>query len=169
MESAQVMLVEDESLVALSLEKKLIGLGYVVPAVASSGEEAIQKAMECRPDIILMDIRLKGEMDGVTAARQIREELDLPIVYLTAYSDSTTIERAKATEPFGYLIKPFDERELFTTVEMALYKHAVEKRLKASEKLLSVTLKSIGDGVIATDPCGRVTFVNPVAQKLTGW
>jgi PAS domain S-box-containing protein len=169
MGKAQVMVVEDEGLVALSLERKLIDLGYGVPAVVSSGEEAIQQALEFRPDIILMDIMLGGGTDGVAAACRIRAELDLPIVYLTAYSDQKTIERAKATQPFGYLIKPFEERELFATIEMALYKHSMEKKLKASEKLFSTTLKCIGDGVITTTPRSSVTFVNPVAEKLTGW
>ncbi len=169
MGKARVMVVEDEGLVALSLEKKLSDLGYAVPAVAASGEEAIQRALECRPDVILMDIMLKGGTDGVTAAGSIREELDVPIVYLTAYSDPKTIERAKWTQPFGYLIKPFAERELFATIEMALYKHSMEKSLKASEKWFSTTLRSIGDGVIATSPGGSVTFVNPVAEELTGW
>lgn len=168
-QQARVMVVEDEGLVALSLEKKLIELGYRVPAVASSGEEAIHRALGSRPDIILMDIMLEGGIDGVAAASRIREELDLPIVYLTAYSDPKTIERAKATQPFGYLIKPFEERELFATIEMALCKHGLEKRLKASERWFSTTLRSIGDGVIATDPGGGVTFVNPVAELLTGW
>ncbi|WP_373499631.1 ATP-binding protein [Desulfococcus sp.] len=169
MEKARVMVVEDEGLVALSLEKKLIELGYGVPAVASSGEEAIRLALGSRLDIILMDIRLEGGIDGVAAASRIREEMDLPIVYLTAYSDPKTIERAKATQPFGYLIKPFDERELFATIEMALCKHGLEKRLRASERWFSTTLRSIGEGVIATDPRGIVRFVNPVAELLTGW
>lgn len=169
MEKAQVMVVEDEGLVALSLEKKLTDLGYSVSAVVASAEEAIQKALEFKPDIILMDIMLRGGTDGITAAYRIREHIDLPIVYLTAYSDTKTIERAKGTEPFGYLIKPFEERELFTTIETALYKHAMERRLKASEKWFSTALRSIGDGVIATTPRGSVSFANPVAEKLTGW
>jgi len=130
MGKAQVMVVEDEGLVALSLEKKLTELGYAVPAVVSSGEEAVRQAVEVRPDIILMDIMLKGGTDGIAAAGRIREDLDVPIVYLTAYSDAKTIERVKATEPFGYLIKPFEERELFTTIEIALYKHCVERELQ---------------------------------------
>jgi signal transduction histidine kinase len=130
MGKAQVMVVEDEGVVGLSLEKKLIELGYDVPAVVVSGEEAIRQALESRPDIILMDIMLKGRTDGIAAASRIRADLDVPIVYLTAYSDPITIERAKATKPYSYLIKPFEERELFATIEMALYKHGMEKELK---------------------------------------
>lgn len=130
MGKAQVMVVEDEGVVALSLEKKLIELGYDVPAVVASGEEAIRQALASKPDIILMDIMLKGATDGIAAASRIRDDLDVPVVYLTAYSDSKTIERAKATQPYSYLIKPFNERELFATIEMALYKQGVEKELK---------------------------------------
>jgi signal transduction histidine kinase len=130
MGKAQVMVVEDEGVVALLLEKKLIELGYDVPAVVASGEEAIRQALASRPDIILMDIMLKGTTDGIAAVSRIRDDLDVPVVYLTAYSDSKTIERAKATRPFSYLIKPFEERELFATIEMAIYKHGVEKELK---------------------------------------
>jgi signal transduction histidine kinase len=130
MGKAQVLVVEDEGVVALSLEKKLTDLGYGVPAVAASGEEAVRQALETKPDIILMDIRLKGKTDGVAAARRIRSDLDVPIVYLSAYSDEKTLKRAKATQPYGYLIKPFEERELYATIEMALHKHGLEKELQ---------------------------------------
>jgi TMAO reductase system sensor TorS len=163
------MVVEDEGLVALSLQRKLQSFGYEVPVVVASGEEAVQQAVASRPDLILMDIRLAGPLDGVDAAVQIHAQLDVPIIYLSAYSDSATLERAKATEPFGYLVKPFEERELRTTIETTLYRHQLERKLKASEHWLATTLRSIADAVIATDVNGAITYMNPVAEHLTGW
>ena len=116
-----------------------------------------------------MDIRLKGEMDGIEAAQEIRSRFDIPVVYLTAYADTATLQRAKVTVPFGYLLKPFEERELNTTIEMALYKHRAERRIKESERWLAATLESVDDGVIATDAQGLVKSVNPMARALTGW
>jgi PAS domain S-box-containing protein len=165
----KILVVEDEHIVAMDLMNRLRNLGYEVPDSASSGEEAIEKAARTRPDLVLMDIFLNGEMDGIQAAGQIRSRYNIPIIYLTAYADSNTLQRAKVTEPFGYVLKPFEERELLTTIEMALYKYRIEQRLKDSERWLATTLKSIGDGVVATDQDGRVKFMNPVAEALTGW
>lgn len=169
MAKTQIMVVEDEGLVALSLQRKLQILGYEVPVIVATGEQAIQQAAALRPDLILMDIMLAGSLDGIVAAGQIRARFDVPIIYLTAYSDDHTMERAKITEPYGYLIKPFEERELRTTIEIALYKHRMEKRLRENERWLATTLNSIGDAVIATDVKGAVKFLNPVAEILTGW
>ncbi len=169
MANANILVVEDETIVAKYIQKWLRSLGYVVPAVVSSGEEAVEKARETRPDLVLMDIVLRGGMDGVEAAKEIRACLNIPIVFLTAYADDNTIERAKITEPFGYILKPFEERELHSTIEMALYKHRMEKQLKESREWFATTLKSIGDAVIATDKEGLITFMNPVAESLTGW
>ncbi len=169
MEKKQILIVEDERIVAEDLRADLQGLGYHITAIASTGEDAIKKVNENNPDLILMDINLKGDMDGIEAADQIRSSYDIPIVYLTAYADENTIERAKLTDPFGYIIKPFDDRSLHVNIEMSLYKHKMEKKLKESEKWFSTTLLSINDAVIATDRNGLVTFMNPVAEKLTGW
>jgi signal transduction histidine kinase/AmiR/NasT family two-component response regulator len=163
------MIVEDESVVALDLKEALMGFGYEVVAIASSGAEAVVQAMGTRPDLIFMDIRLGPGMDGVQAAEEIRKQLDVPIIYLSAYTDEETLDKARRTGPFGYLVKPYSEPELRTTVEMALYKHAMEVQLAEREKWLSTTLRSIGDGVIATQADGKVLFMNPVAQKLTHW
>jgi PAS domain S-box-containing protein len=165
----RIMVVEDESITAMGLEKRLTKQGYNVVAVVASGEEAVRRAEETSPDLVLMDIMLEGEMDGVEAAGRIASRLDIPIIYLTAYADENTLLRAKITEPFAYLLKPFQERELLITIEMALYKHAMEKKLKKSEQWLAATLKCIGDALIATDASGTVVFMNPVAEELTGW
>lgn len=169
MTETQILIVEDESIVAEDIRRTLQSLGYNVPYVVSSGEEAIKKVKENSPDLVLMDIMLKGEMDGIEAAGQIRSHFNIPVVYLTAYSDDKILERAKITEPFGYIIKPFKERELQINIEIALYEHKMEKKLKESKEWYFTTLKSISDGVIATDPKGRVLFLNPAAQSMIGW
>jgi two-component system cell cycle sensor histidine kinase/response regulator CckA len=169
MTTASILIVEDQRVVARDIEEHLRRLGYSVVGVATSGEKAVQLAEELRPDLVLMDIRLEGAIDGVEAARQIRERFGRPVVYLTAYADEETLRRAKVTEPFGYVLKPFEERELRTVIEMALYKHQAERKLRESERRYADTLSSVGDAVIATDTAGRVTFLNPVAETLTGW
>jgi PAS domain S-box-containing protein len=169
MANARLLVVEDESIVARDLQSRLRNLGYDVPAVVAYGEKAIEAAAEHLPDLVLMDIFLKGSIDGIMAAEQIRARLDIPIIFLTAFADPDTLQRAKLTEPFGYILKPFEERELLTTIEMALYKHKMEKRLKDSERRMSTTLKSVDDGIIATDTAGKVMLMNPVAEALTGW
>ena len=126
-------------------------------------------AADNRPDLVLMDIRLKGEMDGVETAAEMRRRFNVPVVYLTAYADNHTLQRAKVTQPFGYIHKPFEERELYTCIEMALYKHQMEQKLRESEQWLETTLGCIGDAVVATDNKGRVKFINHVAEELTGW
>ncbi len=169
MASFKILVVEDESIVAMDIKHRLENMGYIVPAITSSGEEAVEKASETNPDLVLMDIVLKGEMDGIDAAQQIKDNLDIPVVYLTAYSDERTLKRAKITGPFGYIIKPFEDRELHSAIEVALYKYEMESKLKANEKWLSTTLESIGDAVITTDKDGCITFMNPIAQKITEW
>jgi len=169
MAKAKILVVEDEGLVARSIQSMLINLGYDCVEIASSGRSAIQKAKEIKPDLILMDIKLRGDMDGIEATEKISENLNTPVVYLTAYADKKTLQRAKVTEPFGYIIKPFEEKELHSTIEIALYKHDMEKELRESKEWFSTTLNSIGDAVIATDKMGSITFMNSVAEALTGW
>ncbi|MCG9968259.1 response regulator [Pelotomaculum terephthalicicum JT] len=169
MSDAKILIVEDEGIEALDLQHRLTGLGYTAPDIVSTGEEAIKKAEETNPDLVLMDIMLYGEMDGVAAAKKIQARFDIPVVYVTAYADEKTLQRAKITAPYGYLVKPFRERELYITIDMALYKHKMERKLKESEKWFSTTLRSIGDAVIATDKNGLITFMNPVAEQLMGW
>ncbi|WP_414512071.1 response regulator [Nostoc sp. PCC 9305] len=169
MTNAKILVVEDEAIVAKDLQYRLKKFGYTVPAIASSGEEAINIAIEISPDLVLMDIKLKGSMDGIEAAEEIYKRLDIPVIYLTAYADENTLERAKITEPFGYLLKPFKERELQTNIEITLTKHGLERQLKVNKKWLDALLKSISDGVIASDLQDLITFMNPVAENLTGW
>lgn len=169
MPAAKILIVEDEGIEALDLQQRLIKMGYPTPVIAFSGEDALIKAEEMLPDLILMDIRLPGQIDGVMAARQIQSRFDLPVICLTAYADENTLKRARITEPYGYIIKPFRERELHITIDMALYKHKMERKLKEREKWFSTTLKSIGDAVITTDANGMINFMNQVAEELTGW
>ena len=169
MATTPILVVEDEYIVGKDIEARLSSLGYSVTAVVGSGAEAVAQVEQQRPELVLMDIMLKGEMDGITAAERIRALADIPVVFLTAFADMQTLRRAQVTEAFGYLLKPFEERELQITIEMALYKHRMESRLRESQQRLATTLRSIGDAVISTDTEGRITFMNPVAEYLTGW
>ncbi|MCK4421267.1 HD domain-containing protein [candidate division WOR-3 bacterium] len=162
------MIVEDEVIVAEDLEMAITDIGYEVIGRAGSAEDAIKKAVELKPDLILMDIVLKEEKNGIDASHEIKESMDIPIIFLTAYSDIELINRAKSTGPYAYIVKPFQERQLLASIEIALYKSRMEKKLKESEEWFSTTLKSIGDAVITTDTEGIVTFMNSVAEVLTG-
>lgn len=165
----RILIVEDERLLAEELRERLTSIGATVVDAVVSGEQAIAAAGELRPDLVLMDIRLKGAMDGVEAATRITRTHGTPIVFLTAHSDQMTVERAKAASPYGYILKPLQEHELRVTLSLALHRVRLERDLRASEQRFLTTLSSIGDAVIATDVDGRVTFVNPVAEHLTGW
>jgi two-component system, cell cycle sensor histidine kinase and response regulator CckA len=165
----RVLVVEDEALIAEELQERLTRLGMIVVAAVDSADLAIESAISKQPDLILMDVRLKGKGDGISAADAIRQRQDIPVVFLTAHSDRATIERAKRGAPFGYVLKPFHERELLVAIEMAVHRHALESQLKESERKYAATLASIGDAVIATDLADHITFMNPVAEALTGW
>ncbi len=128
MSSERILIVEDESIMAMLIKRKLQNWGYIVVGWADTGLDAVNKARETKPDLILMDIVIKGNMDGIEAARQIRENLDIPIIYLTAYSNDEVLKRARETEPYGYIIKPFRESEVIANIEMAIYKHNLEKK-----------------------------------------
>ena len=169
MNKITVLIVEDEGIVAENLASKLKNLGYEVAGIATRGEEAVAMADRLRPNLVLMDILLEGSMDGIEAAEVIHRQYDVPVIYLTAYSDPATLARAKVTGPFGYILKPFEERDLATQIELALYKHQADQQLRQQREWLRVTLTSIGDAVIATDAAAQVSFVNPVAEALTGW
>ena len=171
--ATKIFVVEDEVIISKDIQRSLQKLNYEVVGSSVSGTGALEKlaafAPETRPDLVLMDIHIKGDFDGIETAARVRDQFHIPVIYLTAYADAPTLERAKITEPFGYLLKPFEERELATAIEMGLYKHRAQRELQQSQELLFATLRSIGDGVIAADGNERVTFINPVACALTGW
>ena len=169
MSATQILVVEDERLVARAIKNELEQFGYSVTEIASSADEAVKIAGESRPDLVLMDIQLRGEGDGVEAAGRIRSRWGIPVVYLSAFSDATTLDRARDTEAFGYLIKPYEERELQTTIEMALAKHRAERRLEETERWMEAIHASIGDGVLATDRNHVIRFMNAAAEGLAGW
>jgi CheY-like chemotaxis protein len=165
----RIFVVEDEGIVAADLEDRLKSLGYSVAGSAASAEDALSIISDTQPDLVLMDIVLRGEMTGIEAADRIRLTADIPVVFLTSHADTSTLSRACQTEPLGYLLKPFEERDLQVTIELALYRHEAGRKLRRMERWLATTLNSIGDGIVATDNAGRVTFLNPVAEGLTGW
>ena len=145
--TCRIMLVEDENIIAMDVQQRLEMLGYQVVAQVTSGADAIRTAVEIKPDLILMDIKIRGAMDGIEAAAQIRAEQDVPIIYLTAFADENTLKRASLTEAFGYLLKPFEDRELHSAIEIALYKHRMEKKLRASEERYALATQATNDGI----------------------
>jgi PAS domain S-box-containing protein len=169
MKIARILVVEDDSIISMDIQNTLQKLGHELAGTAVLGEEAVEKASDLRPELVLMDIELAGELDGVEAAAHIRERLQIPVIFLTAYSEDTTLQRAKTTEPYGYLVKPLVERDLRIGIEMALHKHQAERRMAERERWFTDTLTSIGEAVIATDPQGQVRFMNSLAESITGW
>lgn len=163
MPKANILIVEDSFIVSYHLKATLENEEYEVTDVCDSGEHAIEVVKQKKPDLVLMDIMLNGKMDGVEAASLLRTNFNLPVIYITALTDKETIGRAKITEPFGYLTKPFEDREIFTVIEMALYKHRIESRLRASEQKYFSTVNSINDCVISIDRDYRITYINPSA------
>lgn len=171
---SKILVVEDEMIISMEIKQKLLEMGYIVVGQAITGESAIQKAGETKPDLVLMDIRLKGQMDGITAAQRIIELYDLPIIFLTAHSDKATLERAVALSPSGYLLKPFKERELMTNIEMSLHKHRIKQKMreettpKASPGLYQ-DLIQFPVPVIVTTKNDTIEFINPSVSKISGF
>lgn len=165
----QILVVEDEGLIAADVRKRLERFGYAVPAIAQSGEEALRCARQTPFDLALMDIRIHGEMDGIATAAALKKEFEMPVVYMTAHSDQETVNRARLTEPFGYVLKPVADGNLRSAVQIAIYKSELDARLRASEAWLRATLRSVGEGIIATDTNCEVVFMNPVSEQMTGW
>ncbi len=167
--SARILIVEDERITAEDLRDILTDLGYTVTASVSSGAEAIARAEETTPDLALMDIRIKGQMDGTETARILRERFNIPVIYLTAHADSATVARAKDAEPLGYITKPFQEAELHASIEIALHKHREDLKFREKERLLASTLRAVSEGVISLDQNEIITLFNPAAEAWTGW
>ena len=165
-QTVKILIVEDEQIVAVAIEGHLQRLGYQVVGKAVSGEEACRKAAQLEPDLVLMDVRIEGPMDGIEAARRIRESRDVPVVFLTAYSDVETVERAKAVEPYGYIVKPFHPRDLHTTIEMALHKGNVDRRLRQSHENMRTILDAQRHGTVTLDVHGRVRFASQAALRM---
>jgi len=165
----RILVVEDEALIAEEIKERLTRAGGAVIATVDTGQQAIDTAMREHPELVLMDIRLKGPMDGVEAGEEIYRRLSIPIVYLTAHSDHATLQRAKATTAFGYVIKPFVIENLIAAIEVALNRAELERRLRESQLTYQTILASVSDGVIATDLEGGIRFMNTSAEQLTGW
>jgi two-component system cell cycle sensor histidine kinase/response regulator CckA len=163
--SRKVLIVEDEGLIAHDISSRLQALGHQVVGMASTARGAIELAPSA--EIVLMDIHIDGPRDGIEAAAEIRERFRIPVVFLTAYADRGTLDRAKIAEPFAYIVKPLSHATLNTSIEIALYKHRMERMLEEREAWLRTILASIGDAVIVTDPDGRVLMLNPAAEKIT--
>ena len=151
MSPEKILIVEDESIVAMEIENRLLQLGYVLAGRVDRGEDVLAAVASARPDLVLMDIMLSGNMDGIEAAESVHARFDIPVVYLTAYADDATLDRAKRTSPYGYIIKPFQETDLKTTIEIALYKHAMEKKLRQSEQRLRTLSEATFEGICITD------------------
>ncbi len=170
MSAIKILVVEDEVITARVIAEELTALGYIVTDTVTSDEAALASVCQDLPDLVLMDIILRGSaQDGIAIATILREEFQLPVIYITAHTDEATLKRATISEPFGYLVKPFDEKDLRVVIETALYKHQMERKLAEREGFLSTILKSTSDAVIATDRVAAVTYMNPAAESLTGW
>lgn len=167
---AKVLIVEDESIIALDIQNSLVNAGYHVVAIATCADEALDLTAQFNPDLVLMDIRLCGEMDGVEVAEKIRREFNLPVVYLTAHADENTLQRAKITEPFGYILKPFEDRELITTIEIALSRYHAEVAIQlalAKEKELN-QIKSRFVSVVSHEfrnPLNAILFSTELLER----
>lgn len=169
MDKKRILVVEDERLIAEDIKRTLNKLGYEVTDTVASGKNAFLSIEADRPDLVLMDIVLSGEMDGITAAEKIRNNYKIPVVYLTAYADQSTLNRAKQTEPYGYILKPFNNREILTIVEIAIFKHNIEMKLMESEEKFRDLFESANDIIAIIDRDGNMIDINHRAADITGF
>jgi signal transduction histidine kinase len=165
---ARILVVEDESIVAFNLQQRLEQLGYDVPAIAVSGQESLELVDETRPDLVLMDIHIQGDMDGIDVASRLRETHAVPVIYLTAYSEDSTLERARQTSPYGYLLKPFSERELHATIQMAFERHRLESELVRNQRLLQQALDAANMGIMELDASSQQLNASARTSELLG-
>jgi PAS domain S-box-containing protein len=166
---AQILIVEDEAIIAEGIARRLRSMGYGIVGIAYSGEEAVAQAGARKPDLVLMDIRLHGKMDGIEAAARIRDRLDIPSIYLTGYADEVTLDRIKATTPLGLLRKPIEARELRSVIELALYQLDIERKLRESEARFRALFELSPDAILLADAStGRIVDANPSAAGLLG-
>lgn len=164
-----ILIVEDDYIVAKVIEKSLLEMGYRIAGMVSTGREAVALAERERPDLVLMDIHLQGDMDGIVAADTIHSRQNIPVVFLTAFSDQKTFARALETAPYGYIIKPFQAKTLGTTIQVALNKYRLEERQASRNQWLEGALRSLSEGIITIDTRGTITLMNHVAAQMTGW
>lgn len=164
----RILIAEDEAIIAHDIKGIVERFGHTVVGIVDMVEDVLETVASVRPDIVLLDIRLRGKRDGIAAGQVLHDTFHVPVVYLTAHADADTVRRAAITQPFGYLVKPFSEQALQSTLEVAHYKYLMERQLQLSEQRFVTTLRSIGDGVIVTDLAGQVTFINAVGATLTG-
>ena len=165
----RVLVAEDDGMIAEAICNRLTDMGCEVVATADTGAGAVEAALSTRPDVVLMDVRLKGDMDGIRASELINEKMRVPVVYLTGDSDQKTLARAKAASAYGYVLKPFHIRNIIVAIEVAIDRFEMERRLEESQLSYATILGSIAEAVIAVDLQGRVRFMNGVAERLTGW
>ncbi|MEI7812664.1 MAG: PocR ligand-binding domain-containing protein [Ignavibacteria bacterium] len=164
-QKTNILIVEDSSIVAMQIKHLLTNMDYNVLGIVSTGEMAIERASKNRIDLVLMDIRLEGKIDGIETAMVLKDKYNLPVIYLTAYSDDNTFSRAKETDPFGYILKPFESKELKTAVEIALFKHGIEKKLKQSEELYRTLVENTHDGILIIYN-GKIEFANDAFTQM---
>lgn len=166
MNQARIMIVEDEEIVALDIKKLLLAHGYDVIADVASGEEALRRVADGKPDLVLLDIVLRGPLDGIDIGMRIRHDHGIPVIYLTAHADEHILERAKLTEPYGYIIKPFDDRDLLTTIEIALHKHKADQQLSQREAEFRAIFDNAADAIFIHDFDGKMLDVNRTASEI---
>ena len=169
MQQKKILIVEDEGVVALSLQSLLTKMGYTIIGTAITGDEAITLARERSPDVILMDIHIKGSLDGIQTTEKINEFSDVPVIFLTAYADDETVSRAIKTRSHSYLVKPVNQRELYSNIEFAIYKHRLHDRVGTSRENLELLLTKIKDAGFILDLKNRVVYSSPAAEVLTGY
>ncbi len=169
MANPKILIIEKDKVVAKDIQSCLSNFGYDVVEFDSMGEDAIKKVIAASPDLVLMDVSLNRENDGIETASVLHSLHGIAVVYLSDNIDTDTLKSASKTEPYGYLLKPIDKRELRTTIEMAFYRKELERRLKENEEWYGTTLRSIGEAVISTDAKGLIKFMNTAAENITGW